>query len=463
MAVYSYRPIPVPTPFQPIAQGGNPYLNQQNQVLGESIPKDAVPVGNDSGVIGFSNNVRVPIQNVQNLPASIPGVQGPVQQPQSSGDWRSLPGYAGWDPVAAEADFKATGGAGKGGGSQSQAPAPLPTYNIKGTSYTGNPQDVANQVNPNNDFAQFASQFNNDPTEFYNAIDAGANSQFDFLNKSENALRAAQEAFNKQIEADYQANLAQGGADKAKAVGTLGQNQVQAEQRKQDALNTAKQLYNQLQTGYRQRFGGASSAGEAAQTILGEEQQRQSGRIGRDYQNTVSSIEQEKANVEQQYQAMILDLQTQKQRATNEALMSFQNNLRSIDSDRTQTEQAKIQAKQQILLQLRDNQNAIAASDRQYQQQLQMMKEQAQLQLDTNLKSLQQQQTGSVTSGQNALNAFKTGTQNITSQTGMSNQPKTINTMQSAPTIENAVGAINPYTGKENPFDWSNLNKNFGV
>lgn len=47
----------------------------------------------------------------------------PQQQQQSSspssgggGGWQSLPGYAGWDPVAAEADYKATGGAGKGGG-----------------------------------------------------------------------------------------------------------------------------------------------------------------------------------------------------------------------------------------------------------------------------------------------------------------------------------------------------------
>jgi F0F1-type ATP synthase membrane subunit b/b' len=426
----------------------------QNYQQYSAVPQ-YVPTGTVNGVTSYGTNpAKTTAQNTLQNQATQQLVSTPSapSNPQLSGFDMSK--YPGWGITEAMADYAATGGPSSGGGSQ----PPSSTYNIRGTNYTGNPQDVANQVAPGNEFAQYGEQFNWDPSAYFANIDQGAAAQNDFLSKSENALKVAQDAFNAQIEADYASNMAQGSADKSKAVGTLGQNITQAEQRKQDALNSAKQLYNQLQTGYRQRFGGASSAGEASQAILGEEQQRQSGKIGRDYMNTVAQIEGQKADVENQYQAMILDLQTQKQRAVNDALQTFQTNMRSIDSDRMSTEQAKIQAKQSILLQLRDNQNAIAASDRQYQQQLQMMKEQAQLTLDTNLKALQQQQLGATTAGQTALNNYKAGTQNITSQTGMSGQPKSVNTLSSQPQdISTAVGYINPYTGVKDPLNWRNM------
>ena len=438
MAIYA--PQPVPTPFQPIGQGGNPYLSQTNQVLGEYIPKTAVPVGNDSGSIGFSNNVRVPINQTQNLPVTIQGVQGPAPQPQAPSGF-DMSKYVGWDETAARADFVATGGPQGGGGSP--APAPLPTFNIKGSSYTGNPLDVAKQVNPNTDFGQYATQFDNDPSKFYAQIDADAQAQLAFLDKQQSALDEAKAQFGQQIEADYNLNLSKGTASKEKAVSTLGQNQVTAEQRKQDALNTARQLYDQLQTGYRQRFGGATSAGEAAQSILGTEQQRQSGTIGRDYLNTVAQIESQKADVENQFETLIQDLDYQKQRSTSEALMNYQTNMRSIDADRMQTEQGKSQAKMQILMQLRDTQNQIAANDRAYRQQLDAAKQQAQMQLDMNLKQMQQQVALNTQAGGTALSNFQSGTQNIQSNLGQNNTVRSASTQQSQPNaLSTAVGQM---------------------
>lgn len=334
-------------------------------------------------------------------------------------------------------------------------PTPEPTYNLRGTTVTGSGQDALSKVGlSNSDYNQFSSEFNNDPSAFLSSIDSQFSQQDTFLTQNENALRAAQDAFNKTIEADYQTNLSAGSASKQKAVSTLNQNTTQAEQRKQDALNSAKQLYNQMQTGYRQRFGGASSAGEAANTILGEEQQRQSGSIGRDYMNTVSQIESQKADVENNYQTAIKELETQKQTAMRDVQTNFLSNLQQINNNRTISVAAKEEAKRAILLQARNEQFSISQNATQFEQNVALMREQATIQLNNTLKTGQSAITGNQNAGQNAINQFGANTQNLTSQLGQGNTTKSINTVQSQPqSINNAIGTIdsqgmNTNTGK---------------
>lgn len=332
-----------------------------------------------------------------------------------------------------------------GGGATGTWEAPTPkTYDIRGNNVTAmTPNEAVSQVAPNSDYNQFASEFNNDPTAFFNQIDQSANSQLGFLDQSKSALDEAFQKFGQLIESDYQNNLNKGKTSKESSIGTLNQNQIQAEQRKQDALSAAKQLYNQLAMGYQQRFGGASSASDASKAILGQEQQRQSGQIGRDYMNTVAQIEGQKADIEKQYASLVQDLDYQKQKAQYEALTNYQTNLRSIDQDRTATESARSQAKLQILMDLRDQQNQIAMNDRQYRQELDAMKQQTQLQLDASLKLMQQEAAINTSTGLSLLNNYMQGTQNISSNLGQNNTSRSVSTLSTpVSALESAQGMV---------------------
>lgn len=336
------------------------------------------------------------------------------------------------------------GGGGATGSWEAPAPPTPKTYNIRGTNVTAmTPEQAVSSVAPESDFGQFSSQFNNDPTAFFNQIDQDASNQMAFLDKSQSALDEAFQKFGQLIESDYQRNLSRGQSEKESATGTLSQNQVKAEQRRQDALSAAKQLYDQLNTGYQQKFGGRSTAAQAAAALLGQEQQRQLGQISRDYMNTVSQIEGQKAGVEKQYALLVQDLDYQKQKSQYDALTNYLANLRSIDADRTATEQAKSQAKLQILMNLRDQQNQIAMNDRQYRQELDAMKQQTQMQLDASLKQMQQQAALNTSTGSSLLNDYIQGTQNISSNLGQGNSTRSVSTLSTpVSALESAQGLV---------------------
>lgn len=360
----------------------------------------------------------------------------------------SLPGfdmkyYPGWGLTEAMADWTATGGSKANVSAPSAPPAPvIPTYNINGTNVTAPTGKEALQTAgfTNTDYNPQSSAYST-PQEFLDTINSGYNTQSGFLDSQENALKAASDAFNATIDADYTANVTKGGADKSKAKSTLAQNSVQAQQRKQDALNSAKQLYDQLQTGYRQRFGGASSGGEASQAILGAEQQRQSGLIGREHQNTQAQIEAQAVDVENQYQGMIQQLDVQKQTAKRDVLMNTQTQLTSIGQNRVMAEQSKQQAILQLLMDARDKNFSIDQANQQQAKTIELMKTQALINAGVTSSTGQNAIQTNQQTGQTALNQFGSKTQNLTSQVGMSGQPKTISTMQS-PTINTAQGAI---------------------
>lgn len=360
--------------------------------------------------------------------------------------------YPGWSWNEAQADWNATGGAkanqvggGGGGGAGYEPPIPTPvpkSATIKGNVVTGaTNQDIVDTVNPTNDYSNYSSLM--DPTEYYNTIDQNYNDKQALFNSNENALKAAQDAFNKTIEADYLANQGTLNTSKSKTSGQLDQNVVTAQQRKQDALNSAKQLYEQLQTGYRQRFGGASSAGEASQAILGTEQQRQSGQVGRDFQNTASSIEAQRVDLDNQYNDSMLKLNSQKQQALTDLQQNFVNQLSEINNNRAVSLDAKNTAKLSVLQNMRNQAITIQSQHEQYAQQLEALKMQQQLQLDTFNK------TGgkAVSTAGQAVTDFNNSTKQTTSQSGQNNKNVTASTMSSQPTVQNSAGYIDPNNG----------------
>lgn len=356
----------------------------------------------------------------------------------------AYPGYAGWSDQAILADYAATGGSGKGGttsgGTSGGTPAPTQsTYTIRGTNTTaGSPEGALNNVIPTNDYSAFKNQM--DPTQFLNQIESSYSGQNEFYNTQENALKAAQDTFNKTIEADYAANLAKANQSKVSTAGQLSQNEVLAAQKKQDALNSAKQLYNQLQQGYRQRFGGATSAGEAANTILGEEQQRQSGLIGRDYTTAISDIARQKVDLENSYTTAIADLDRQKQQATSEVMTNYTNQLSQITANRAQSYQAKEQAKLQILLDARNQLATIQQNNDNYIKNLQAIRAEQTGTLDQFIQQLQGTNTGYANKAATSVSKIPT---TVTSNLGQNNATVKQDVLSSTtPQIESSTGQI---------------------
>jgi len=447
MPVTTNYPVPAPTPYQPPKYGGNTMIVPGT--VGPSIPKTSYVVNQDSsGNTSWNTGQVTPSKTVN--PTVLGTYTAPPQaqpQPSSGFNWDAYKN-SGWNNYdAALADYGKTGkNPGENSGS-APTPPPTQTYNLRGqqvTATTG--EDALNQAGyKDSDYAAWKDQFA-DPSQFLNSIDQEYGSQEQLFGQQENALSSALQSFMKTIEADYGANMAKASAAKESTKGKLGENKVQAERRKQDALNAATRLYNELSTGYRQRFGGATSAGEASQAILGAEQQRQSTGISRDYQGAVRDIERQSIDLDNNYNASIQQLEVDKQRQIQEVQNNFQTNMTAITNNRALSLGAREQAKRQILLDVRNNLAAIEQSKVQYQQQLQMMNEQAKIQLQNQLKLNASANQGFAAGGQKSLADFVNKTNTVTSGLGQNNKVVGQNVLQTN-TLNNATGMIDTGAG----------------
>jgi len=379
---------------------------------------------------------------------------------QSTGfNINNFPGYAGWDPQAAFYDWQATGGAGKGG-TQQQPPAGK-TVKIAGKDVAINGDPVGSVLNTfkNSDYGDYASQMT--PEQFGAAIDATYQPALDVLGQSEQYLKEQQPGVEQGIAQQNALNQKQLGDTRATQMGVLNSNKNTAIQRKESALAAARRLYSELQQGARQRYGGASSAGEGASILMGNEQQRQMGQTQRDTQNALSEIDKQGVELENNYNTQKMQLETQFQSALRDAQSEFQNRLLQINSNKAQTEQAKAQARLQNLIDLRNQANAINAQKMQYAQQLDLMKQQSAI-------SLQEYKAKLGMAGTNSAKTLSTLFNNVTTN------PQATTTIQSQKgsvlptTINNSTGimAYNPSgVTKNDPMAMSlqgNLNQNRG-
>lgn len=271
-----------------------------------------------------------------------------------------FPGYAGWDPAAAWGDYLATGGSGKGGGG-------VPSI---------------------------------DPIlEEINRLYSGTG---DYLNQAESNLRG--DYPNVLSEATNQFNVSKGTLDtsRTQADRQLSESEVATNQRKIDAENAARRLYAEMRQGGIQRFGGASSAGQAYNDLMGVEAQRSNAGIQRDFGTASREIESQRMAIGENYQNTLLQLEQNKQNAVNNAQRDFQAKLLEISRLRTESEQAKSQMKIQALSELRNQIFQVQLQNQQFQQEL---KSQASNSL-SQLQAAQSQLGSSVGQGQTAMSTF---------------------------------------------------------
>ena len=182
-------------------------------------------------------------------------------------------------------------------------------------------------------------------TDAYNTTVGGINDQYDLSNSSINDANA-----------DASASLVSSGNE----AGT----------RKEDALTSATRLYDELQRGGQQRFGGASSAGEAYQTLTAVEQQRKQGTIQTQFETAMQKVGELKANLKSKFMLAIKELEVQKNEALGQAKLSFDDGIRQIQAAKNQIASDRATASLNLLQDLRNKVYQINLQSLQFKQQL---------------------------------------------------------------------------------------------
>jgi len=208
------------------------------------------------------------------------------------------------------------------------------------------------------------------PDELQVQLDAIFNPVFSALEGQENTLQQNYAPVEGQIQA--QGALSQESLlnQKTQGMGELGTQEKAAGTRKEDALTSATRLYNELQRGGQQRFGGASSAGEAYQTLTAVEQQRRQGSIYGAYETAMQQVGQYKANLQDKYATAVKEVNLQVQQSIADAQAQFRDALQQIRNAKAQAQSDKATASMNALQELRNRIYTVNLQALQFTQQL---------------------------------------------------------------------------------------------
>uniref|UniRef100_A0A7C5UVL9 Uncharacterized protein n=1 Tax=candidate division CPR3 bacterium TaxID=2268181 RepID=A0A7C5UVL9_UNCC3 len=175
-----------------------------------------------------------------------------------------------------------------------------------------------------------------------------------YYNQAESAVTEEYNRYKPELEQQYATSLSDITNQKTQGERELAQQEEAAGRRREDALSAARRLYDELRRGGRQRFGGASSAGQAFTELTAQEQQRQSGNVWQAYQTAVDNLNKYKANLLDNFAQAQKELELAKTSALNQAYSDYQNRLNQIRSMRAQTESSKASLALEALQNLRN-------------------------------------------------------------------------------------------------------------
>jgi len=265
-------------------------------------------------------------------------------------------------------------------------------------------QDAFNQFITKNPYSDITPGWN--PADFENELNNIYNESMGHAAKQEQYAGQLKESNIADI--NQQFNTSQGTLDtsKGQSLGTLAGNTISARQQQEKALDAARRLYSELTQGYQQRYGGASSAGEAARALAGQEQQRQMGSTRQATSDALRQIDTQKLNVEENYKNSLLELQSKKESAVREANNNFQSAILSIEKDRATAGQEKALAKMNLLKEYKTELFNIKQQEAAFTANIQAMREQANIELD----SYQKQLSASTGAGTSALSGLRSST-----------------------------------------------------
>jgi hypothetical protein len=239
---------------------------------------------------------------------------------------------------------------------------------------------------------------------------------YDYLNQYEQNLKGQLPSVLQEAQNQYNTYQSILGANKQQTLGALDVQKSQAQQRQDEANAASRRLFNELQVANQQRFGGSTSAGEAAATLQGRELQRTLGGNQREMGNFLQNYNVQKNQADTSYNTGLLQLQQQKDSAINAANADFQNKMLEIQKNRSGLAQEKAAKSIENLQNYRNQIFQIQMQNAQFQQALQAQKQQSDLQLQNSLAQYQAQ----AGSGQSALSSLLGNTNlNPTTQFGI--------------------------------------------
>lgn len=271
------------------------------------------------------------------------------------------------------------------------------------------------------------------PAPDTNAIGSSYAPLIDYLNQAEGQLRSDFPTYAQDInnQADTAKQSLTNGYNTTNQ--TLQNQQAQGGKQKEDVISAARRLFQELQQGNLQRFGGSSSAGQAASELQGREFQRNSASAQNQYTDLVQQLGQKKLEVDNNYQVGLKQIEDQKAAAINQVNRDFQDKLSQINSQRAQTESAKAQARLGALQDYRNQVYSIQLQNYQFQQQLNQQKSQA----DSTLQDYTTKLSSAAQGGANALSGFQQNTTtNPTTNFGVNSQQQT---MSDTPTLQGQI------------------------
>lgn len=193
---------------------------------------------------------------------------------------------------------------------------------------------------------------------------------FNALQGQESTLRENYATVPGEINAQYTTSGESIAREKQSGLTEAGTQEKQAGTRKTDALTAATRLYSELSRGGQQRFGGASSAGEAYGALTAVEQQRRQGTIQTAYEGAMTQIGTFKQNIIDKSLLAVKELENQKNAALNQAQRDFRDALQQIQSMRAQAQSEKATASMNALNDLRNKVYTINAQSLQFAQTL---------------------------------------------------------------------------------------------
>ena len=321
---YPY-PYPAPTPYQSPKYGGNPYLKPGT--VGISISQNDYPIASlPTGRILWASGKQTPRESVSFTTKKPQQSQPPSQQSQS---------------------FQ-----------QSQP------------QRQNQPQPQQNQPQPQQNQPQ------EDPMEkIRREVESIYAPLMNYYNQAEASITSEYERYKPELEQQYATSLSKLQTEKERGERELQTQQEAALQRREDALSAARRLYDELRRGGLQRFGGASSAGQAFTELTNVEQQRQAGNIWSLYQQAENQIARYKANLIDQFNQAQKELELAKTSALNQAYSDYQNRLNQIRAMKAQTQSAKAQMALEALYTLRNQVNQINLANLNLAQQLAAQKQ----------------------------------------------------------------------------------------
>lgn len=232
--------------------------------------------------------------------------------------------------------------------------------------------------------------------------------QEDYLNTVEQTYRNQLPGYQAEAQKNYDVNAQLLGTSYGTTKTDIANQESQGKRATEDALSKARRIFQEQQIGSQQRFGGSSSAGQAANELLARNLQTEQGQTQRQAMDFQQKIGQLYSQAKQKYDDSMLQLEQQKQTALTQIQREFDQKLLEIANNRTQLASAKAQMRLQALMDLRNKTFAIQQQTQQFQQALALQNQNAQ----ANISNYAQNAGGYVQGAQGAFGGLSGSLQN---------------------------------------------------